>query len=88
MWPLACRLAHGRIPLGGAFGSPLHVLAPQPRHNLNLGRPREGEAKKEVVFEGSSGKNDDLADAFQTLTDHFRRCKGWHGGQVQRHPPS
>ncbi|KAL6770839.1 hypothetical protein ACKKBF_B32900 [Auxenochlorella protothecoides x Auxenochlorella symbiontica] len=33
----------------------------------------EGEAKKEVVFEGSSGKNDDLANAFQTLTDHFRR---------------
>ncbi|KAK2078440.1 hypothetical protein QBZ16_003280 [Prototheca wickerhamii] len=33
----------------------------------------EGEAKKEVVFEGSSGKNDKLADAFQELTDHFRK---------------
>lgn len=34
---------------------------------------REGEAKKEIAFEGSSGKNDNLADAFQTLTDHYRK---------------
>lgn len=35
----------------------------------------EGEAKKELVFQGSAGKNTGLAEAFQVLTDHYRKRK-------------